>query len=141
MRRRTTAGMVCLAGLTVGLVAGCHKGPAAPPPSAPAAIPVGRPVQRVVTDHVEYTGRTDAVQSVGVRARVTGYLLEVPFKEGAEVKKGDRLFEIDPRPYQAVVDQATAQIAVSEALLKIGRASCRERVEKPGVVVEMNAAD
>jgi len=98
MRRRTTAGMVCLAGLTVGLVAGCHKGPAAPPPSAPAAIPVGRPVQRVVTDHVEYTGRTDAVQSVGVRARVTGYLLEVPFKEGAEVKKGDRLFEIDPPP-------------------------------------------
>jgi multidrug efflux system membrane fusion protein len=80
----------------------------------------------VVTDYVEYTGRTDAVQSVGVRARVTGYLLEVPFKEGVEVKKGDRLFEIDPRPYQAVVDQATAQIAVSEALLKYARAN-RER--------------
>src|SRR5262245_32627024 len=99
MRHRTIAGMVCLTGLIVGL-AGCRKGPAAAPPSAPPAIPLSQPVRRVVADYVEYTGRTDAVQSVGVRARVTGYLLEVPFKEGAEVKKGDRLFEIDPRPYQ-----------------------------------------
>src|SRR5262245_32574605 len=127
MRHRTIAGMVCLTGLIVGL-AGCRKGPAAAPPSAPPAIPLSQPVRRVVADYVEYTGRTDAVQSVGVRARVTGYLLEVPFKEGAEVKKGDRLFEIDPRPYQAVVDQATAQVALSEALLKYARAS-RERVQ------------
>jgi RND family efflux transporter MFP subunit len=128
MRRSTAARIVCLAGLIVGLAAGCRKGPAAPPPSAPPAIPVSHPVQRVVADYVEYTGRTDAVQSVGVRARVTGYLMEVPFKEGAEVKKDDRLFEIDPRPYQAVVDQAKAQIAVAAALSKYAKAN-RERAQ------------
>jgi hypothetical protein len=58
------------------------------------AIPVSQPVRRVVADYVEYTGRTDAVQSVGIRARVTGYLMEVPFKEGAEINKGDHLFGI-----------------------------------------------
>jgi multidrug efflux system membrane fusion protein len=119
---------MCLGALSAGLAAGCRKGPAGPPPSAPPAVPVSQPVRRVVADSVEYTGRTDAVQSVGVRARVTGYLLEVPFKEGAEVKKDDRLFEIDPAPYKAVVDQARAQVAASEALLKYARAN-RERAQ------------
>jgi multidrug efflux system membrane fusion protein len=92
------------------------------------AIPVSQPIRHVLADHVEYTGRTDAVQSVGVRARVTGYLMEVPFREGAGVKKGDHLFEIDPRPDQAVVDQAKAQIAVSETLSKYAAAN-RERMQ------------
>jgi multidrug efflux system membrane fusion protein len=82
----------------------------------------------VVADSVEYTGRTDAVQSVGIRARVTGYLMKVPFKEDAEVKKDDLLFDIDPRPYQTLVDQAKAQIGVSEALVKYARAN-RERAQ------------
>ena len=126
MRWRTIAGVACLAGLTAGLVVGCRKASTAPPPPAPATVPVSHPVRRVVADSVEYTGRTDAVQSVGVRARVTGYLVGVPFKEGAEVKKGARLFEIDPRPYQAAVDQARAQVALAEAQMKYARAS-RER--------------
>jgi multidrug efflux system membrane fusion protein len=82
----------------------------------------------VVVDYVEYTGRTDAPQSVGIRARVTGFLTAVHFREGTEVKKGAPLFEIDPRPYQAAVDQAKAQVAVSEALLKYARAT-RERAQ------------
>lgn len=126
MRYRTLVGLACPGVLLVGLAAGCRKGPAAPAPVVPAAIPVSHPVQRVVSDHVEYTGRTDAVLSVGIRARVTGYLTGVPFKEGAEVKKGDLLFEIDPRPYQALVDQAAAQIGVAEALLRYAKAN-RER--------------
>ena len=64
-------------------------------------MPVSHPIERVVTDYVDFTGRTDAVQSVNIIARVTGYLVKMPFKEGSEVKARDLLFEIDPRPYQA----------------------------------------
>lgn len=60
-------------------VAGYRPTPTAPPEAAPATVPVSHPVQRAVTETVEYTGRTDAVESVGIRARVTGYLTQAPF--------------------------------------------------------------
>lgn len=62
---------------------GCHRGQpqAAPPP--PPVIPVSNPVRRMVTDYSDYTCRTDAVQSVAIRPRVTGYLTKMPFTEGA----------------------------------------------------------
>src|SRR5215813_13046702 len=68
---------------------------------------VSKPIQREVTNFVDFTGRTSAVAAVDIRPRVTGYLLATknPFKEGAEVKKGDPLFEIDPRPYEAQLKQ------------------------------------
>ena len=68
MNWRALAGVAGLAGLSVGLSAGCRRAPAAPPPSAPVTIPISQPVRRVVADYVEYTGRTDAVQSVGIAA-------------------------------------------------------------------------
>ena len=104
-------------------LAGCKK--PAPPPAAggPLVVPVARPVQRPVTEFVEYTGRADAVETVGVKARATGYLIRAPFTEGAEVKKGDLLFEIDPRPYQAQLAQAEAQVKVAEANLVLAQAS------------------
>jgi RND family efflux transporter MFP subunit len=71
-----------------------------------------------VTDYANFTGRTAAVDSVEVRARVYGYLDKVNFKEGALVSKGDILTQIDPRPYQAVYDSAMAQIKLNEAQLK-----------------------
>ena len=64
-------------------------------------VTVSHPVERDVTDYADFTGRTAAVDSVEVRAHVWGYLDKVNFKEGALVKKGDVLFEIDPRPYRA----------------------------------------
>src|SRR5207248_2666616 len=78
---------------------GCGRGKEQAPQTKPPVVPVSRPVPRVVTDYVEYTARTDAVNSVAVRPRVTGYLVKTPFTEGAEVKTGDLLFEVDPRPY------------------------------------------
>jgi multidrug efflux system membrane fusion protein len=102
--------------------AGCRQPPQAPAAALPT-IPVSRPVQREVTDFVNYTGRTDAVESVGVRARVTGYINRVLYQEGAEVKKGDVLFEIDPRPYQAQLDQAQAQVTLNQASLKLAQAT------------------
>jgi multidrug efflux system membrane fusion protein len=111
--------------ITLGLVAGsgCQHSASQPAAPKPPTIPVSRPVQREVTDYVDYTGRTDAVESVGVRARVTGYINRVLFQEGAEVKKGDVLFEIDPRPYQAQLDQAQAQVTLNQASLKLAQAT------------------
>jgi RND family efflux transporter MFP subunit len=86
-------------------------GAAAPPPE----VAVSRPVTREVTDREEFAGRTEAVQAVDLRARVTGYVDRVNVKEGGEVKQGDVLFEIDPRPYQAELDRADAEVARAEA--------------------------
>jgi membrane fusion protein, multidrug efflux system len=117
----------CLAGLfiTVGLVAsgGCQRAPSQAAPAEPPAVPVSQPVQRDVTDFVDYTGRTNAVNPVDVRARTSGYLVRMPFKEGAEVKAGSLLFVIDPRPYQAQLEQARAQVELYGAQLRLARAN------------------
>jgi RND family efflux transporter MFP subunit len=82
-------------------------------------------VERYVTDSADFTARTAAVDSVEVRAHVWGYLEKVNFKEGALVKKGDILFEIDPRPYQALLNQAKAKVAQDEAQLTYDEAEYR----------------
>lgn len=91
-------------------LASCGK-PAGGPPMQmpPMAVTIAHPVKQKVTEWDEYTGRLDAVESVSLYSQVTGYLQSVHFKDGTEVKKGDLLFQIDPRPFQAVLDQATAQ--------------------------------
>jgi multidrug efflux system membrane fusion protein len=76
-------------------------------------------VQREITEWDEYPGRLDAVEMVEVRARVSGYLQSINFKDGAEVKKGDLLFVIDPRPYQAELDRATADIQQAQSRLEL----------------------
>jgi RND family efflux transporter MFP subunit len=85
-------------------------------------------VERDVADYAEYTARVAAVHSVEVRAHVWGYLDKVNFKEGARVKKGDVLFELDPRPYQAALDQAKAKVRQSEAQLKFDEAEYERNV-------------
>ena len=103
----------------------------------PPVIPVSQPVQRVVTDYVDFTGRTNAIESVDVRARVSGYLVQMPFKEGAEVKAGDLLFEVDPRPYKAQLDQAEGQVNLYKAQLALAKANYardQEVAKTPGAV-------
>jgi RND family efflux transporter MFP subunit len=90
------------------------EAPDAPPPE----VTVVRPSAREVTDYEEFTGRLQAAASVDLRARVSGYLTKVAFKEGSDVKKGDLLFEIDARPYQADVDRADAALNLAEARKK-----------------------
>jgi RND family efflux transporter MFP subunit len=99
-------------------VAGCTRAPAQPPAMPPPAVTVSYPLQQDLADYAEFTGQTAPVKSVEVRARVWGYLQSVNFTEGALVKKGDILFRIDPRPYQALVNQAKSKIAQDEAQLK-----------------------
>lgn len=88
------------------LVASC--GSQAPPAAAPPQVTVAQPLVRKITDWDEYTGRLAAVDSVEIRARVSGYLQSVHFHDGALVKRGDLLFVIDPRPYQAALNEARA---------------------------------
>lgn len=83
-------------------------------------VDVSYPKTRAVTDYEEFTGRTEAVKSVEVRARVTGYLNEARFKETVrtEVNEGDVLFVIDPRPYQAELTRAEANVTQARAHLR-----------------------
>src|SRR5271165_5953141 len=115
---------ILLLGLCIGL-AGCARVPSGAPEAAPTSVAVSRPVERDVTDYADFTGRTAAVDSVEVRAHVWGYLDKVNFKEGALVQKGDVLFELDPRPYQALLNQAKAKVAQDEAQLKYDEAEYR----------------
>src|SRR5438105_2643962 len=104
-----------------GAMVGCSHGPPQVAPAEAPAVPVSQPVQREVTDYVDFTGRTDAVNTVNIVPRVTGYLVKMPFKEGALVKKDDLLFEVDPRPYQAQLDQAEGQVKLVQAQLKLAK--------------------
>jgi multidrug efflux system membrane fusion protein len=116
--QRLLLGVVLCGALLVTTI-GCHPRRRAVAPSEPPAVPVSQPVEGMVTDFVDFTGRTDAVEAVDIRARVTGYLKEMPFKEGKEVKKGDLLFEVDPRPYKAQLDQAMGQVNLYKAAQKL----------------------
>ena len=115
--------------------------PKPPRPSRPS-VPVSQPVQREVTDYVDFTGQTKAVQSVDIIPLVTGYLVEMPFREGAEVKKGDLLFVVDRRPYKAQLDQARGQVNLYQAQLKLARTTlARDRaVNAPGTRLDQPAA-
>ena len=116
-RFRLAIASALVPGLCLAL-AGCAQPPAEAPAAAPPPVTVSYPVEREVTDYADFTARTAAVDSVELRARVSGYLDKVNFKEGALVKKGDVLFEIDPRTYQAVLEQAEGNLAAAEARVK-----------------------
>jgi len=111
--------------LVAALVAGCAPKPPAPPP--PPGVTVAPVLQRDVADWDEFSGRLEAVDQVQIRPRVSGYIKRLTFTEGREVRKGEVLFEIDPRPYQADLDRAQAQLeqartAADLAAREVGRA-------------------
>jgi RND family efflux transporter MFP subunit len=106
-----------VAGL-VAAFAGCAKVPLPAEKGKLPEVMVSLPVEKMVLDNEDFTGRTEAKQSVTVRARVGGYLQKVCFTEGADVKQGDVLFEIDPREYRATFDQADASVHQAEANLR-----------------------
>jgi RND family efflux transporter MFP subunit len=110
------------------ILAGCARAPSGAPAPPPTTVAVSCPIERYVTDYTDFTGRTAAVDSVEVRAHVWGYLDKVNFKEGDLVKKGDVLFELDPRPYQALLDQAKGKVAQEEAQLKFDEAEYQRNV-------------
>lgn len=96
-----------------------QQGGGGPPPRA---VTVAHPVQRSVTDYDEYVGRFTAINAVEVRARVSGYLDGVHFRDGQQVKQGDLLFTIDKRPFQNALDQARAHLAQARSNLHFAEA-------------------
>jgi len=96
-------------------LAGCGEAPkqsAAPPPPV---VTVAKPAQRTIVDQDEYVGRFVAVDMVEVRARVSGYLEKVHFRDGQTIKQGDLLFSIDKRPFQNAFAQAKANLALAKS--------------------------
>lgn len=105
-----------LSGLAVLTLSACGKKAAqAPPAPPPPGVIVAEVSQKTVPIYVENVAQTEAAQTVEIRARVQGFLTAAPFREGALVKKGDLLFQIDPKPYQAALDQARANVMKAEA--------------------------
>jgi len=131
MRR---AAKVALALALACFIASCgerqQQGGAPPPPT----VTVAKPIKRTVFDFDEYVGRFTAINSVEVRARVSGYLDKLHFKDGQLVKQGDLLFTIDKRPFQNTLDQARANlvqaqsnVAYTEADYTRGQALVRDK--------------
>ena len=120
-----TIAAVAATALTLG---GCGRNEAAEAHAAPPApqVTVAAAISRKITDFDELTGRFEAVERVEVRPRVSGYIASVNFKEGSEVRKGDLLFLIDPRPYQAERDKAAAGLAQARSQLVLAKSE-RER--------------
>lgn len=112
-----SASRISIACAILATLAACDRTPevVAPPPPE---VSVSKPIERTVGDYFETTGRTEAIESVDVRARVSGYLTKVHFEDGTEVRKGDELFLIDPRPYEAQVQAAEATLARWKAQLR-----------------------
>ncbi|HSQ06043.1 MAG TPA: biotin/lipoyl-binding protein, partial [Burkholderiales bacterium] len=113
--------VVALAAMSV--LSGCDRASSQAAPAAPPAPPVSvaAPLERKVVETEEFSGRIEAIEQVDVRARVTGYIESVHFRQGAEVRKGDVLFVIDPRPFQAEVARAEAAMANMRAQLDLAR--------------------
>jgi len=110
-----------IAGIALVLIAaaefGCRK--ASQPQQGPLPVNVVSVIEKEVNEWDEFTGRLDAVESVEIRPRVSGYITEIHFDAGAIVKKGDLLYVIDPRPYQADFDRAVAEVDRMDSQLKL----------------------
>jgi RND family efflux transporter MFP subunit len=113
--------VITLTSLAALMLASCGKneGAAAPMQFPPPGVTVAPPLQQEVQDWDEFTGRIDAVESVEIRPRVSGYIDKVHFKSGQLIKKGDLLFTIDPRPFQAVLDRFEAEVQRAKTKLDL----------------------
>ncbi|CDG83541.1 efflux RND transporter periplasmic adaptor subunit [Janthinobacterium agaricidamnosum] len=115
---RPLAGAMAVAGLLAFSLAGCDsansKTPEAPAAGGPP-ISAANVLEKQITETQEFSGRLEAIEQVQIRPRVGGFITAINFKPGGEVKKGDVLFVIDPRPYQAEANRAEAAAAAARA--------------------------
>lgn len=111
------------------VLSACARNEAAPVGQAPPQVSVAEALTRPVTDYEEFTGRITAVEHVEIRPRVSGYIASVDFTAGREVRKGDVLFTIDPRPYAAELKRAQADLARAKTALVLAQSE-RERAVK-----------
>jgi membrane fusion protein, multidrug efflux system len=121
-------GIVALVTVVAGFARSAVRPPAGPAPQAPA-VTVAQVIHRPLKEWHEFTGRLEAVNTVEVRPRVNGFVNRVTFTEGARVKKGQLLFQIDPRPFRAEVVHLAAERDRAESDLELAKAN-RARAER-----------
>ncbi len=138
-RPRRGAGVIFLSTsiVLILLISGCGDGNAyvAPPPPD---VTVTSPERRSVTSYLEYTGMTQAVESVDIRARVKGFLKERHFKEGSDVEKGQLLLTIDEEPFRVQLELAKANLSEAEAALKGAEQSKAREVSQAQLVLDQS---
>src|SRR5262249_23719139 len=129
--------MLCsfgFAGRTAGLLAvgamlaACSEQNAYVPPPPPK-VDVALPVKQTVTAYLTATGNTAAVNTTTLIARVSGFIQEIDYKDGDAVKEGDKLFVIEPEPYQLALEQAQASVSSADAAAKQSEANYNRTVE------------
>jgi RND family efflux transporter MFP subunit len=117
---RMRSGVIVVAGL-LPIISGCSSGTAASPPPPPPTVEVATVEERDTPIYSEWVATLDGYVNAEIQPRVSGYIVKQNYREGTVVRKGDVLFEIDPRPFVAALDQAKAQLAQAEA--QLGKAS------------------
>ena len=134
---------ITLSILALLLATGCKekKNTYVPPP--PASVTVSKPLVKTVTNYADFTGTTEAQESVEIRPRVEGYLEKILFTPSSYVKKGDLLFVIDPRPYEAKLKEAQAEVLVRRAELELAKATLtrKENAFKDRAVSEVDVIE
>src|SRR5271156_7134807 len=136
MRRVSHAHLLAI--LLAGVVStGCSTRTNATTMPAPPDVETVEVQQKDVPIYNEWIGTLDGLVNADIKAQVSGYLLEQAYKEGSFVKKGQLLFQIDPRPFQAVVDQAEGQLAQAEGQLEQARAQLQQ-AEAQVTIAEAN---
>src|SRR5215470_158714 len=133
MRAHRMRGAISLAALAAGLV-GCGKG-AVSPPSPPEVI-VAQVLNQNIIDWDEYNGRFQAIDTVELRPRVSGYIDRILFREGQAVRKGETLAIIDPRPYRADFDHAKAGLVLAKAQRELAQLEAKrvQQLKESGAV-------
>jgi membrane fusion protein, multidrug efflux system len=117
MQRHAKVPFIPGAAMVLLAACGCERKQIEVEPLPPPAVTISQPIEREISDEIEFTGHTDAIKSVEIRARVSGFIDQVGFEDGAMVKEGDLLFQIDPRPFDAEVahDEASLAVAIARA--------------------------
>ena len=124
------------------LVAGCKPEPTTSQLAPPTEVSVANPLVMSIVEWDEYTGRLDAIDSVEVRARVSGYLESTHFQEGQFVARGDLLAVVDHRPFEAALNAATARLEEARARLSESQALLRQsQAEKADADAKLELAN
>jgi RND family efflux transporter MFP subunit len=136
---KTSIAITLMTPLAAMILSACARNEAAEAPPAPPKVQAATVISKPVTEYDEFTGRFEAVERVEVRPRVSGYVAATRFAQGHEVKKGDILYVIDPRPYQATLKHAQAELTrarTQAALAQSERARATKLIEKRAISQE-----
>ena len=136
---KTSIAITLMTPLAAMILASCARNEAAEAPAAPPPVQAAKVVSKSITEFDEFTGRFEAVERVEVRPRVSGYVMATKFEQGHQVKKGDILYVIDARPYQATLKHAQAELTrarTQAALAESERVRATKLIEKRAISQE-----